>query len=243
MRTILLYIFWSLLATITLIIAVIVKILTFAFDRKGWGIHYTISYAARIFYGFWGKLFWRYKIIGAENIAPDGVYVAVYNHQSMVDIPTFCQLNYNFRCVAKREVHYIPIFGQLIFLHHAITIDRGNPRVAIEKVVREGKKWLEKGVSVNVFPEGTRSSDGEIHRFKSGAFTLAKSANVEILPVVIDGTHDIFIKGFFMDWKRQITIKVLPPISAEVVATTDTKDLMESTQSMMEEALKSIRNK
>ena len=102
--------------------------------------------------------------------------------------------------------------------------------------------WLGRGVSVAMFPEGTRSKNGEIQRFKSGAFALAKEAGVEILPVVMDGTTKIFRpKSFWFNWKHRLTVKVLPPISAEKVAVTETGDLSREVQEMMTEALSQIR--
>ncbi len=70
----------------------------------------------------------------------------------------------------------------------------------MEQLVREGKKWISRGASVAIFPEGTRSKDGEIHRFKAGAFTLAKEAGAEILPVVLDGTKTLIKKNLAFNW-------------------------------------------
>ena len=104
--------------------------------------------------------------------------------------------------------------------------------------------WLGRGVSVAMFPEGTRSKDGEIQRFKSGAFALAKEAGVEILPVVLDGTTKVFRpKSILFNWKHRLTLKVLPPISVEKIAATDTGELSREVQAMMTEALAEIRKK
>ena len=110
----------------------------------------------------------------------------------------------------------------------------------MKKVINDGKMWLGRGVSVAIFPEGTRSKTGEIQRFKGGAFVLAKEAGVEILPVVMDGTTNVIKKGFF-NWKHLLTVKVLPPISAEKVAATDPSDMAKEVQEMMTETLAEIR--
>ena len=65
------------------------------------------------------------------------------------------------------------------------------------------------------FPEGTRSKDGEIHRFKAGAFTLAKEAGVEILPVVLDGTKSLIRRNLLFNWGNRITLRILPPVPVE----------------------------
>ena len=102
--------------------------------------------------------------------------------------------------------------------------------------------WIARGASVAVFPEGTRSKDGEIHRFKAGAFTLAKEAGADILPVVLDGTKSLIgPKGLF-DWRNRITIRVLPPVPAGEVASADTHELMRRVHDYMCAALADIRN-
>ena len=109
------------------------------------------------------------------------------------------------------------------------------------KVVSLGKLWISRGASIAIFPEGTRSKDGQIHRFKQGAFALAKEAGVEILPVVMDGTANVLKRNKLFNWRHRLTIKVLPPISAERVASTDTADMAREVQEMMTAALAEVR--
>ena len=103
--------------------------------------------------------------------------------------------------------------------------------------------WISRGASVAIFPEGTRSKDGEIHRFKAGAFSLAKEAGVEILPVVLDGTATLIKKNKLFNWGNRITLRVLPSISVEEVAATETHVLMERVHNDMCEALAEIRTR
>jgi len=118
----------------------------------------------------------------------------------------------------------------------------GRAAEAMEQLLREGRMWIARGASVAVFPEGTRSKDGEIHRFKAGAFTLAKEAGADILPVVLDGTKSLIgPKGLF-DWRNRITIRVLPPVPAGEVASADTHELMRRVHDDMCAALADIRN-
>ena len=136
----------------------------------------------------------------------------------------------------------MPYIGPMLWMHGDIAIKRGRATESMKKVICDGKMWLDRGVSVAIFPEGTRSKDGEIHRFKGGAFALAKEAGVEILPVVMEGTTKIFKpKSLLFNWKHNLTVKVLPPISAEKVAATDTSEMAQEVQAMMTEALAEIR--
>ena len=111
----------------------------------------------------------------------------------------------------------------------------------MEKVIRDGKLWLSRGASVAIFPEGTRSHDGEIHRFKAGAFTLAREAGVEILPVVLDGTTTMIGRNGMFNWRNKLTVSILPPVSAERVAAADPKELMEQVRASMCVRLAEIR--
>ena len=112
----------------------------------------------------------------------------------------------------------------------------------MRKVIDDGKLWISRGVSIAMFPEGTRSKNGEIQRFKQGAFALAKEAGVEILPVVMEGTTKIFRpKSFFFNWRHRLTVKVLPPISVEKIASTDTTDLANEVHDIMVETLAEMR--
>ena len=106
----------------------------------------------------------------------------------------------------------------------------------------QGKIWLGRGASVAIFPEGTRSKDGEIHRFKAGAFTLAKEAGVEILPVVMTGTATMF-RGWRMNWTNRIRIRVLPPVSVEEAASMEIKELAQTVQERMTTALENMESK
>ncbi len=136
----------------------------------------------------------------------------------------------------------MPFFGQFLVLHGDICIDRGRAAEALEQMVRKGCEWIGRGASVAVFPEGTRSKDGEIHRFKTGAFALAKEAGVEILPVVLDGTASLIKKNFMFDWHNRITVRVLPPVSVDRVAATEVHDLAQQVHDNMVDALAEIRN-
>ncbi len=239
MISVILYIYFLVLSVLTIIALSVVRILFFPFKCADRAVHSTLCFACRLFFG--GSLWWPLEITGKENIDRSKSRVYVYNHQAMMDIPTFHMLQICSRSVAKKEVYYIPLFGTMIYLRGAIAIKRENAKAAMERVIRDGKRVLERGESVNVFPEGTRSKDGEIHRFKAGAFALAKSAGVEIVPVVMDGTKSAFKKNYLINWRNKTTIKVLPPISREIVESTDVKELATLVHDKMVEALDSIR--
>jgi len=180
--------------------------------------------------------FWRTRVRGLENVRRGERYVIVLNHSSMVDILMLYWVPLNFRWISRDEVKRVPFIGQFLMLHGDILIPRDRPREAVEMVMREGVRCLrERGVSVAIFPEGTRSKTGEMGPFKRSAFTLAQEAGVGILPVVLGGSR-ILGKGGRMPWRHDYSVTVLEPVSAEEVARRDTKEIMEETRARMVEA-------
>lgn len=166
MLSILYYLFLGVVCTLFLVLSAVALVLTWPFQRSRRTVHELSRVLVRIF--FFVPPLWRHKVIGMEHIDRRKAYVIVINHRAMTDIPALYFLPLNFRWVSKREVFRLPFFGQFLRLHGDICIDRGHAAEAMEQLLREGRRWLGRGVSVAVFPEGTRSKDGEIHRFKAG---------------------------------------------------------------------------
>ena len=238
MLSILYYIFTVIHTTVWCIISVIVLALTYPFDKSRRWVHEISRYMTWVFFGLPPRV--RRTIDGLENIDRSKPYVIVLNHTSGVDIIAAYKIPLNFRWVSKREVFRLPFFGPMLLVHGDIPIERGNAAAAMAKVIHEGKIWLGRGASVAIFPEGTRSKDGEIHRFKAGAFSLAKEAGVEILPVVMTGTAAMF-RGWRMNWTNRIRIRVLPAVSVEEAAEMDVKGLAQKVQGRMAAALAELR--
>ena len=222
-----------------MILSALALVVCYPFDRGRRTVHELSRILVRIF--FFIPPFWRQRVIGRELIDRKRRYVIVVNHNTVIDIPALYYIPLNFRWVSKREVFRTPFFGQYLLLHGDICINRGHAAAALEQLVRDGKKWISRGASVAVFPEGTRSKDGEIHRFKAGAFTLAKEAGVDILPVVLDGTKTLIKKDLAFNWGNRITVRVLPPVPDAQVAALETHLLLQTVRDRMCGALAEIR--
>lgn len=241
MLTILYYLVVLAAATVLFIASFIALVVCYPFDKKRVVVHTLSKWITDVVFGL--PPFMKREVIGLENIDPHKVYVMVLNHNSMVDILSIYNLPLVFKWVSKREVYRIPIVGQLLFAHGDIVINRASTKEAMRLVHERGMEWLKRGASVSIFPEGTRSKDGEIHNFKAGAFILAKDAGVPILPIVLDGTNSMVRKGWLMNWRNKITIRVLPPMSAEDVQRRDVKDVMAEVHDTMVGTLAEIRSR
>ena len=146
---------------------------------------------------------------GLENITPDETYLVVSNHQSIADIPIIgAILPINIRVLAKKEIFMIPFLGQAMWLYDFIAIDRKNRRRAVKSLEIAEKKM--KYCSYLVFPEGTRSRDGHVGRFKSGALILTEKG-CKILPVAIIGADKIIKTGELNVHPGEVRVKIFPP--------------------------------
>lgn len=239
MLSVLYYLFLVVLCTVFLVLSAVALVVCMPFDKSRRTVHELSRVLVRIF--FFIPPFWRQRVVGREYADPGKSYVIVLNHNTVVDIPALYCIPLNFRWVSKREVFRTPFFGQFLVLHGDICIDRGRAAEAKEQMVGKGCEWLRRGVSVAVFPEGTRSRDGEIHRFKTGAFALAKEAGVAILPVVLDGTASLIKKNFLFNWRNRITVRVLPPVPADRVAATEVHELAQQVHDDMADALREVK--
>src|SRR5262249_19571888 len=105
-----------------------------------------------------------------------------------------------------------PFVGWNMMINQYVLIKRGDMK-SIKEMMQVCRNWLKRGASILMFPEGTRSEDGELQDFRDGSFRLAAECGVPIVPVVVDGTHDILAKhGQKIQYTGDITVKVLKPI-------------------------------
>jgi 1-acyl-sn-glycerol-3-phosphate acyltransferase len=162
---------------------------------------------------------------GIENIDPEKSYIYMSNHQSNYDIPVLlAHLKVQFRWLAKSELFKIPIFGPAMGKAGYISIDRSDRRAAFLSL-KKAAAAIRKGVSVMIFPEGTRSQDGNISAFKKGGFVLAIDSSAPIVPVVIQGTWSIMARTGLLIRPGKVRIDILKPIETKTYSRKN-KDLL-----------------
>ena len=139
----------------------------------------------------------KVKVRGKEKLNSGEVYLYLSNHQSYFDIPVLMKaLPGNVRFVYKKSMTKIPIFGWGMYLAGYIPIDRKNARSAIESL-KKASKSMKRGISIVMFPEGTRSADGNVKEFRKGMVMLASMSGCRVVPVSIDGTFDLLPRNSF----------------------------------------------
>ncbi len=172
---------------------------------------------AQIFPRTWGKLLCRIANIrvraeGKENLDPAKPYIFIGNHTSMADIMSFSgYIDHDYRWIAKKELFAIPIFGSGMRAVDFISIDRSRGREAV-KSLNDAAKRIADGASVILFPEGTRSADGHLRPFKTGAIMLALKAGVDVVPVGFNGTHQAIPKGKLLSRGGDVVLRIGKPI-------------------------------
>lgn len=153
----------------------------------------------------------KVEVIGQDNL-PDEPAVYVANHQGNFDIPILLTvLHEPHGLIAKQELAKLPFVRAWMRHLHCLFVDRSSPRAGAQVIV-DGERLLESGRSVSIFPEGTRSRGGPMHRFQGGAFRIATRAGAPIVPVTIDGSYRLMeAQGF---WIRPATVRVTihPPV-------------------------------
>jgi 1-acyl-sn-glycerol-3-phosphate acyltransferase len=169
--------------------------------------------------------FVRVEVIFRGNVDMRRSYVIVSNHQSLCDIPALMLgLGLQFRWVIKKSFIYVLWAAGQVF------IDRSNAKRSIKQMDRAAKR-LPPGVSVAVFPEGTRSDDGLVRRFKSGGFLMAIRNGIPILPVTVNGSWKIMPSKRSMSFSPgPIQVVVGTPIDTSGYTRKTMKDLMERTR-------------
>lgn len=234
--------FWSYMALSSPVLwagALLVRGATAAFDHERKLLHlYTSAWAFH-----YVKLLplWKTQFEGVEHIEQGKTYVLVANHQSLGDILVLFGLFRHFKWVSKREIFKVPFIGWNMRMNDYVGLQRGDA-ASIGQMLDECRTHLKHGSSVLLFPEGTRSLDGELKSFKHGAFTLAKELGLEVVPIVIDGTHDALPKkGLLLRQTAPLDIRVhvLQPVAPD--AAESVKALSDLVHARMERELARMR--
>jgi 1-acyl-sn-glycerol-3-phosphate acyltransferase len=167
----------------------------------------------------------RVEVSGLERLDPARSYVFAANHQSIYDIPiVFTALPFQLRIVAKESLGKIPFLGWHLQRTGHLLVDRSRPGAGI---VKKMARLVGEHHSLIVFPEGTRSVDGTVARFKGGPFVLALEAHVPIVPVSISGSRYVMKKGRLMVCPGEVSVTVHEPIETSGVSRSAVRELVD----------------
>jgi 1-acyl-sn-glycerol-3-phosphate acyltransferase len=185
---------------------------------------------------------WRFHTSGLEIDDPRRPYVVVANHESFVDILLISHLPWEMKWLAKDAFFHYPLVGWLMRMAGDVRIVRGE-RSSADLALEQCRDRLDNKVSVMIFPEGTRSRDGELGSFKTGAFRLAIETGAPILPLAVHGTHGALRSG---DWRFGVVdaeVRVLEPIETEAMTLDDLTMLRDKVRSRIADELVMMRGR
>ena len=198
------------------------------FERRGYFAHW----CART----WSRLILRttgvtVEVSGLDRLAPGRTYVFVSNHQSIYDIPIlFWSLPFQLRIIAKESLGRFPFLGWHLRRTGHMLVNRARPDRAI---FAWASALTSKGLSLIVFPEGTRSRDGRVGRFKGGSFHLALEAGLPVVPLSVVGSRHVMLKGRLATYPGHVRLVVHPPIQTTGMARDDSRTFAEQVRQVI----------
>jgi 1-acyl-sn-glycerol-3-phosphate acyltransferase len=173
--------------------------------------------------------------VGAEKLRKHPVAVYTSNHTSYMDTPViFAALPFQFRILARKDLWSIPFIGWYLNRSRQIPIDIVNPRASLSSL-SAGAKALRLGMALFVFPEGGRTSDGELRPFLSGAAFMAIRAQVPLVPMALSGVYELLPIHTHHFYPGELTLKIGEPIETVGMSLRQSEELTERLRAAIEE--------
>jgi 1-acyl-sn-glycerol-3-phosphate acyltransferase len=180
----------------------------FAFTGRKGTVRFLVRHWAWMIFLLMGK---RLRISGTENIQPGRKYILLANHSSIFDITAILVFFPGISWFGREHLLRIPVFGQILRKIDYIPMTRAdvrNTRVMLDQLVRKST-----GLSIAMFPEGTRTLDGDVNPFRRGFIRLLKSTDLDLLPVTLTGFHSLKPKNrFWIDFGSSVGVVIHDPI-------------------------------
>ncbi len=238
MKLVFYYIYFFLIAApLLLVITILAALLTIIGSALGGGRIFGYYPGA-----IWGRLFCilslvRVTIHGRDKISTGQSYVFIANHQGAYDIfSIYGYLGHNFRGMMKKSLERIPLVGYSCKVSGHIFVDNSSPS-AVRATMQAAEQRLAGGMSVVIFPEGSRTLDGRMHAFRRGAFTLAVEFGLPVVPITIDGAYKILRRGSLLPQPGRIKLTIHDPIEAPEGGRHELADLMDKSYKAIASAL------
>ncbi len=177
---------------------------------------------------------WKFRTSGVMITDPRRPYVAVANHESLADIFLISHLPWEMKWLSKEAIFRIPLMGWMMRMAGDIAVRRSDRR-SRAAALAGCRDRLEKGVTVMILPEGTRSATGELLPFHDGAFRLAIEMGLPVLPMAVAGTRDAMPKGSFLFRPARAEVRVLEPIETSHLTSADVPALRDRVRALIGE--------
>ena len=216
----------------------VVWIVTTPFDRDRYWTGFVFRRVC-VAYKFLNPM-WTFTTSGRTITDPRRPYVVVSNHESFVDMIAISQLPWEMKWISKEDFFRFPFLGWMMMMANDIKLVRGN-RESIVSAMKGSRERLDQNLSVMVFPEGTRSQEGQLGEVKDGAVRLAIEQQCPILPLALVGAREALVKG---SWKMNVThaeVRVLDPIETTGMSKDDIPALRDRTRDLIAAAIAEMK--
>jgi 1-acyl-sn-glycerol-3-phosphate acyltransferase len=185
----------------------------------------------------------RLHVIGAENVDPSASYVVTSNHQSSFDIMAhFLALPVPIRFLAKKELFGVPLLGWALKRLNMVPVDRSAGKTVYEEIEQNAAATIAEGKSIIVYPEGTRTKNGDLLPFKKGAFFIAVHTGLAVLPTTIVGSHEAWLPRARIIRGGTVTVAIGEPIPTHNLTVDDAPRLRDEARSVIESKLIELRS-
>lgn len=182
------------------------------------------------------------EVTGLENVDRESAQIFVSNHQSFFDILTLMYVvPVSIRFVAKQELGRIPLLAQAMRAAGHVFIDRNDRMGAMRAMRKAGERMERENLSLGLYPEGTRSPDGELQPFKRGTFVLAIETDAPIVPVAVEGGNRILKRGSPRVRPGRIELRFGEPIATAGLTARDREAVISHVQDEITSMLSDIR--
>jgi 1-acyl-sn-glycerol-3-phosphate acyltransferase len=233
LRTALFYAFAALILALAFPVTLAVALVTWPFDRHRLATSRALRGLGELL--VWAFPFWHVTVEGTLP-PPPATFVVVPNHQSMVDALAVARLPREMKWLGKEEVFRVPFLGWAFHLAGHVPVDRAD-KVSGSAALARLRRYLDAGIPVGLFAEGTRSRDGSLRPFRAGPFKLAVDAGVPIVPVAIRGAGAAMPADGAVIRPAEVRVRILAPIPTAGLAASDVDRLREEARTRIAEAV------
>ena len=194
---------------------------------------------------FWSKIAcWLslcpVKVTGKEKLQPNQSYIFAANHQGVYDIfLLYGFLDVPIKWIMKESLRSIPLVGKACEMAGFIFLDKSSP-MAAAKMLREAGQRLKNGVSIAIFPEGSRTSTGELGKFKKGAYQMAMDMQLPVVPVTINGSYQVMSRHTFLFMPHRMEVIIHDPLPTENLVAENLRDTATHIRALLEESRERI---
>jgi 1-acyl-sn-glycerol-3-phosphate acyltransferase len=215
--------------------AALAIILLGVFDPHGKHVYWIFRFWAWFILALGGV---SIKVYGFDGLDPGQRYLFMVNHQSNLDIPVLVNSlsRFQLRWIAKKELLRVPLFGWAMWAAKHIAVDRTDSAGALA-VLKTAALRMASGISVVIFPEGTRSPDGRLLPFKRGGFVLAAKTGAPIVPITISGSYKLLPKGEWRLRPGRVEVHVGKPLAVTDGRANELRSLVSEVRRIIERNL------